>query len=288
MRKLLLFLTISFVASICFADNSSIRYKYYRLGDCYFIAIKDQDTNMGKSILLNPDAAILKRIMPDNQNPSTINTFLLKTKDKTVLFDTGTGLGGKAIENLKAAGIDPDKIDIVIITHMHGDHVGGLVTSEGLQAFINSEIYINDIELQYWIDNISLDTGTSNLARQIKALYGDKIKTFKWGESIIPEIQALSAPGHTPGHTIFEITAGKDKMLVIGDIIHNTKVQTAVPTIAVTFDVNPNQATETRRAVFKDVQKRKIRVAGMHIHFPGIGYIEESGGGSYFFNPSMR
>ena len=283
MKKIIYFLLFLFIfASSSFAYDAGVR--KYKLGTIEFIAIKDKDTNIGKSILLNPDAPVVKSVMFDGQNPSSINTFLVKTKDKNVLIDAGTGAGGELLENLSSVGISPDDIDIVIITHMHGDHVGGLLSAKGQRIFKLAQVYIAETELNYWLTAIH----ERNSSKLIQAVYGEDLKTFKFNTNITPEIKALSAVGHTPGHTVYEISSGDGKILVIGDMVHNIKVQTADLSMAVTFDVDPKQAVKTRAQIFREAAKSKTKIAGMHIPFPGIGYISENAAGKYNFDPSYK
>ena len=289
MKKLFFSLVLAMFCfvSFGFADVEGAS-RTYKIGDLTFIAVKDLDTNMGKQILARPNDPVVKKVMPDNQNPSTINTFVLKTKNKIILFDTGVGAGGELVKNLQGVAIAPKDIDIVVLTHMHGDHIGGLIGANNEKVFTKAEIYVAKPELEYWINNISLDVGTSNLARTINNVYGDKVKMFEWGDAITPEVKSVKAFGHTPGHTMYEISSGTHKLWVVGDIIHSLKVQMADISMSVTFDVNQKQAAETRKAIIKEAEEKKIRIAGMHIPFPGVGTLTETSSGIYFFNPSVK
>ena len=167
---------------------------------------------------------------------------------------------------------------------MHGDHVNGLLTGSGARNFKNAKVYIARQEFNYWINAVNV----KNLARRIKAAYGDDLKMFEYDEKITPEIKALSAVGHTPGHTVFEVSAGREKILVAGDIVHNIKVQTADTSMSVTFDSDPQKAAQARIKIFRDAARDKIKIAGMHIPFPGVGYLTEGAGGQYTYDPSYK
>jgi len=289
MMKKILFAALA--AVVCFSSagfaQDDGKFWTYKIGDFEFTAIKDADTNMGKEILMDPYSDAVKKNMPDNQNPSSINVFVLKTKDKTILFDTGTGAGGKMLENMKLAKIDPEKIDMIFLTHMHGDHAGGLLTKDGATAFKKAVIYVAKPEMDYWVSNL-YDAATSSLARKIQTVYAGRIKNFEWGDEVVSGVKALKAVGHTPGHTAYEITSNGSKLIVIGDLVHVLKVQMADPNIAVKFDTDSKQAIETRKAVLKQAARSNAKIAGMHIPFPGVGTVGETDDGGYFFYPAVQ
>jgi glyoxylase-like metal-dependent hydrolase (beta-lactamase superfamily II) len=262
--------------------------KTYAVGDIFVTAIKDTDTNMGKSILLNPDSQIVRKIMQEDASPSTINTFLIKTSEHNILIDTGIGgNGGKTIENLEALGINPEDIDIILITHTHNDHIGGLVF-DGQKAFPNAKVYISKLELDF-----CLSKQLAAAAHKAVEIYSKDLIPFEFDESNsttlfkedVFQIKALKAIGHTPGHTIYKIISGRDEMLIIGDLVHNIKVQTADPSMSVIYDDDPTGAALTREEVFSYAQKNDIKIAGMHIPFPGVGRLSIEKDKEYVFIP---
>ncbi|MDR1976864.1 MAG: MBL fold metallo-hydrolase [Campylobacteraceae bacterium] len=266
--------------------------KSYHIGEIEFISLKDKETNMGKAILLEPSARVVGQMMPDDQNPSSINTFIVKTVDSIVLIDTGYG-GGKLSANLKSINITNADIDTVLLTHMHGDHIGGL-TLNGERAFKSAKVLVSKKELEYWLSLAPKSAANRELVQKIIEIYGKDIQTFEWDTFVTPQIKALNAAGHTPGHTAFEIISFvpneaniskqiTDRVLIAGDIIHSLKVQLTEPKMSVTFDVDPKEAAATRARVFKEASAQKIKIAGMHIPFSGIGYIVDKGNGSYVF-----
>jgi len=289
--KKLLFAALAVVmcfTGVGFAEDE-VQTWSYKIGDFDFIAVRDKDTNMGRDILLSPYSDTVKKTMPDNQNPSSINAFVLKTKDKTILFDTGLGAagGGKLLENMKLAKIDPQKVDCIFLTHMHGDHAGGLLTKDGGAVFSKAVIYVSKPEIDYWTGYT--DARIANYVNMTKDAYAGRIKNFEWGEEVLPGVKAIKAVGHTPGHAIYEISSNDSKLLVIGDLVHVLKVQMKDPSMAVKFDSDSKQATDTRKAVLRDAAKNKTKIAGMHIPFPGAGTVEDpNGSGEYVFYPAVK
>ena len=251
----------------------------FKVGDIELIALKVVDSNMDKSILLNPDDEIVQKVMSDNQNPSSVNTFLLKTKDELILIDTGYESKGDLIKNLKAVGVTTEQINTILITHMHGDHIGGLI-NEGKKVFENAKVLIAKDELQYWLNK---HTKRSELAKEVNSIYGQSVQTFSWNENISANIKPLKAVGHTPGHTFFEITSNGEKIVIVADVVHVLSVQVAKPSMSVVYDTDPIQAAKTREEYFKKFADEKTKIAGMHIKFPGVGYILENGKNSYKF-----
>ncbi|MDR2034495.1 MAG: MBL fold metallo-hydrolase [Helicobacteraceae bacterium] len=280
MKKLILgLLAISFA----FGAEGVFR---YQVGDLEAIAIKDRDTNMGKEILLDPDAPIVKEVLADNQNPSSINAFVIRssapqTRFPTILIDTGTG--GDIFANLKEANIALDSIEIILIAHMHGDHIGGLIQN-GKATFKNAAVFLPKNDLGYW-----LGSGDDNkkAAIALQEVYGDRLATFEWDKEIAGAIKTIRAEGHTPGHSAFLIESKGQKLFIVGDLIHSIKVQTADPTQSVVYDVDPVLAASTRKKLLNYAANANLQIAGMHIPFPGIGKVVKEKDG-FRFTPIER
>jgi glyoxylase-like metal-dependent hydrolase (beta-lactamase superfamily II) len=267
-------------AAMAFANDGVFR---FAVGDLEIIAVSDKNTNMGKSIMLNPDAPIVKKLLADDQNPSSINAFLVRGKAEsqggkyaTVLIDSG--VGGDLFANLKRIGIEPEHIDIAIVTHMHGDHIGGL-TKDGAATLKYAKVLLPKNDLDYW-----LGSGEENgkRARELKNAYGDRLSTFEWDARVSLGIAAIKAEGHTPGHSAFLVESNGEKLLIVGDLIHSLKVQTADPSQSVIYDVDPELAASTRRKILNYAANGGITIAGMHILFPGVGKIAKEGEGFKF------
>jgi glyoxylase-like metal-dependent hydrolase (beta-lactamase superfamily II) len=233
------------------------------------------------NILIGADKALLDRYIPGSFASET-NTFLVRGGGKNILIDTG--FGGAVFDHLKTLGLDPQDIDAVLLTHMHGDHIGGLA-KEGKALFPRALVYVAKAERDYWTVSHVNQGAVAALAP-----YGDRVKTFvpggldAGGAELVPGITPIAAYGHTPGHTVFLIRGGKDQFLVWGDLMHVELVQFPRPDISVTYDTDPTAAAGARRAVLDYAAKNKIPIGGMHLVYPGVGLVRADGPGYQFIH----
>jgi glyoxylase-like metal-dependent hydrolase (beta-lactamase superfamily II) len=223
-----------------------------------------------------------------------VNAFLLKLAGKWALIDTGCGptMGpdlGQLPNNLRALGIAPDKIDTVLLTHIHPDHALGLLDASGRAVFPNAELIVRDDEAAFWLNRDAASGASERIRRNITngqaacAPYRDRIRVVRDGDGL-PGVAAIALPGHTPGHTGWLVHSGDDGVLIWGDIVHLPAVQVPRPDAALVFDVDPQMARATRQRTFDRVAADRLRVAGAHMDFPGFGYITRQGT-SYRFEP---
>jgi glyoxylase-like metal-dependent hydrolase (beta-lactamase superfamily II) len=282
---------------------------FYRtmLGDFEITALMDGVIDLDAALLKNLPATevepLLKRAMIDNPHkvPTATNAYLINTGDKLVLVDAGGGnTFGKALgylqQNLAAAGYKPDQIDAVPITHLHGDHCGGLIDADGKPAFPNATLYVAKPEADYWLSTAEPTVPdvfkehfrkARNLVKQVLQPYIDRnrFKTFEFGPLPIPGITAAAIVGHTPGHTAYTIESQRQKLVIIGDVVHFAAVQFARPDAAVMFDVDPKLAVATRQTLFQLAADDKPLVAAMHVAFPGIGRLRSDANNAYTWLP---
>jgi glyoxylase-like metal-dependent hydrolase (beta-lactamase superfamily II) len=235
-----------------------------------------------KGVLVGATDEMIEKYAPGGVFPNATNAFFLKTPGMNILIDAG--YGRNLFNNLQSIGISPDKIDVVLLTHMHGDHIGGMLR-DGKPSFPNADIYLPQPENDYWA---TADRGQQ--ARDVIAAYKGKLHLFQpveiggQGKDLIAGISGIAAYGHTPGHTAYMLESDDKKLLVWGDLTHAMAVQMPYPQVAVTYDVTPADAVAYRKKILEYVWRNKIPVAGMHIAFPGIGAVEGgAGAGSYVF-----
>ncbi|MDR1486683.1 MAG: MBL fold metallo-hydrolase [Deltaproteobacteria bacterium] len=248
------------------------------IGGLNVTAIADNAGVMDFSVLNDIDQAALdkakeKAALPDDAKgfDSYVNVFVVETKAGLVLVDAGYGRG--LPENIKKAGINPDDIAYIFLTHFHPDHITGLVTSSGKPFFPNASVYASDLEDEYW----SSDPKRAEQVKKALDPYGDRYKTFKEGETIIEGAKPVALYGHTPGHTGFLFEGEGQNLLVWGDIVHVRFVQFDNPSISVSYDVDPQTAVQTRLKLFADLVQSGDVIAGTHLPYPGIGSLAKSG-----------
>jgi len=283
MKKIgLLGLIIYAIAANGYADDGIYTLKVGQY-EIYVLVESERDGNTG--ILVGVDEAVIKRYIPAEGFKHTANAVLIKAPKQNILIDTGTGAGGIIIEKIKKLGVQPENVDAVLITHLHGDHFGSL-QKDGAAVFSKAKVYLSAKELEYFTK-----TQVNQGAVAALAPYGSKVTAFEPGElgkklkEIVPGISPIAAYGHTPGHTLYLIENGKDKLLIIGDLLHIALVQFPVPEISATYDMDQKTAAAVRRQVLDYAAKNKISVAGMHIVYPGTGSVSVEGSG-FKFTPS--
>lgn len=279
---------------------------YYRtqLGQFEITALYDGNIDLDAKLLKNIDESDLQRMLArmfvgNPKMQTAVNGYLINTGKHLVLVDAGAAkLFGPTLgfmrQNLKAAGYRPAQVDTVIITHLHPDHIGGLTDTKGKPVFPKANIFVAQADNDFWLSQQVADAAPTEMrlffkmARDSAAPYQARKqwKTFSEGSILVPGIQAVKANGHTPGHTAYAVESAGQKLLIWGDLVHAHAVQFARPDVAIEFDIDPQQAIATRRAILQAMAQSKSLVAGMHLPFPGIGHVRLDTEGSYSWVPA--
>lgn len=277
---------------------------YYRvmLGDFEITALYDGslDLPVDKFLINTTPAKIQKalaRSFLTSPVETSVNAYLVNTGTKLVLIDTGAaklfGPGlDKLLDNLKAAGYQPEQVDEVYITHMHGDHVGGLMAGDKL-AFPNAVVRADQHDADYWLSQAN--AGKASSAEEKSAFQGamaslnpyiaaGKFKPFDGDTDLVPGIKAIAAYGHTPGHTIYKIESKGQTLVLWGDLMHVAAVQFGEPSVAMRFDSDSKSATIQRKRAYAEAAKEGYMVGSAHLSFPGLGHLRTEGKG-YVFVP---
>jgi glyoxylase-like metal-dependent hydrolase (beta-lactamase superfamily II) len=220
----------------------------------------------------NQEAGAVAALMEENFLPPTRTEFVftpvvVNTGSELVLFDTGLGGdAGSLTQQLAAAGYSPEQIDIVVITHMHPDHIGGLMTG-GNPTFPNARYVTGQAEYDFWSGEDKLTGPTERVAKLVQSNVtpmAEKMTFIGDGSDVVTGITGMDTSGHTPGHMSYHIESGGQRLLIWGDVANHFVASIQRPDWHVRFDM---------------VSADKVAVVGYHMPFPGIGYIDTRGGG---------
>lgn len=223
----------------------------------------------------------------------SVNAFLVEGRGTRALVDAGSGdtMGpalGKLPDNLRAAGVALESITHVLLTHIHPDHSNGLIDGAGRAWFPNAALVVQEAEMKFWcerdLSQAAHERQRTNMirARASVAPYAKRTTRIGNGE-FLPGIHAQASPGHTPGHNSWIIEGGGESLIIWGDTIHMAFLQLARPDIAFIFDVDPAQAVTSRLRLLDQVAADRTRIAGMHLDFPGYGFVTRRDG-RYFID----
>jgi glyoxylase-like metal-dependent hydrolase (beta-lactamase superfamily II) len=275
---------------------------YYRmmLGDFEITALSDGVLVLPMRKLLTnttPERVdqLLKRAFLADPVPTSVNAYLVNTGSKLVMVDAGTGtlFGptlGQLVANLKASGYQPEQIDEIYITHMHGDHVGGLMAGDKL-AFPNAVVRADKRDADYWLSQAKMDAAPDDMKDSFKGAMASinpyaaagRFKPFDGATELVPGITSVPAYGHTAGHTVYMIESKGQKMAVLGDLMHVASVQFPNPAVTIQFDSDPRMAAAARKRMYAETAKGGFWLAVAHLSFPGIGHIRPDGSGYVFY-----
>jgi glyoxylase-like metal-dependent hydrolase (beta-lactamase superfamily II) len=268
----------------------------FRIGDIEATIISDGLLNLGAADAQFPAAPKddIARIRAEEFLPLSPmmleqNALVLNIGERLVLFDSGMGSdqmfgdkSGRLLRNLAAAGIQPDQIDDIVLTHAHCDHCWGMVGDGGALNFPNAQVHMSQADFDFWTDEAKL-SGAGFLPAFVKGArknllpYRDRMHFVADQKEVLPGITALSTPGHTVGHTSFLISSGNESFLNVGDVVHHYALLFENPTWEFAFDSSPSQAAQTRVKLFDMAAADQMRMIGYHFPFPGLGHIRREG-----------
>jgi glyoxylase-like metal-dependent hydrolase (beta-lactamase superfamily II) len=277
---------------------------YYRmmLGDFEVTALSDGTVGLPVSKLLTNttpakvEKALARAYLKEPVDTS-VNGYLVNTGSKLVLIDTGAaGLFGPTLGNLlvnlKAAGYQPEQVDEIYITHMHPDHVGGLMAGDKL-AFPNAVVRADKRDADFWLSQANLDAAPKDakgffqgaMASLNPYAAAGKFKPFDGDTELVPGIKAGASHGHTAGHSTYIVESNGQKLVLWGDLMHVAAVQFADPSVTIQFDTDSKAAAVQRKKAYADAAKQGYWVAAAHLAFPGVGHLRAEGKG-YVFVPA--
>lgn len=210
----------------------------------------------------------------------SVDTLLVKTPHHLVLLDTGLGPDARGVlmDSLAKVGVSPSDVTDVLITHSHGDHVGGLATADGKTAFPNATVRMSTKEWA-WMQSQAR-------AKSLVSAISSQVRTFEAGKQVLPGITPIAIDGHTPGHMGYEVVSKGHRLLDIGDTAHSSIVSLAKPDWTMGFDSDAAVGAASRRATLTRLSKTHELIFAPHFPFPGVGRIEAKGDG-FIWRPDV-
>ncbi|CAK9886780.1 MAG: N-acyl homoserine lactonase AiiA [Candidatus Erwinia impunctatus] len=259
-----------------------------QVGDFHVTAVSDGTMTASFNVLNGIDISEAENIQHRagiiNANDIHINCYLIRSHGKTILIDTGTGglnnAGGELTNNLRTVSVFPEDIDIILLTHAHPDHIGGLLDAQQRAVYKNAEIYLHTLEADYWLNDDEMCAANErvkrnfSLVRRTFDVYAEKLHRLT-DKAVIPGITPRLLPGHTPGHTGFQVESKGNSLLIWGDIVHFPQIQSSHPDVSVIFDYNPLQAEATRKQIMTQVAREHTLIAGMNLAMPGFAWVNQ-------------
>jgi glyoxylase-like metal-dependent hydrolase (beta-lactamase superfamily II) len=282
---------------------------FYRFKIGAFDAIAFNDGGMNPTVAQSPfgvgepvesKVGVLRdAYLPITHVNLQFNVLLVRIGAELVLFDAGCGslfgpAGGRLLNQLAMAGVKPEQITAVFLSHAHADHFGGLLDAESkTPVFKNATHYLGRKEFDFWTgaspDVSELRQPEEGRKRMITGARDalEALKT-KWhliapGERLIDGLEIIEASGHTPGHLAFSISSGGEQLLHFVDAAHHHAITFARPEWVIAYDVHPKQAEATRRKLFDRAAADRLRVCGAHMPFPSLGHVKAIEGQRYEF-----
>ena len=288
--------TVPAMASAPLAKAAAPGYYRVMLGDFEVTALSDGVVALPVDKLLTntkPEKTLkaLQKYHLSSPTETSVNGYLINTGSKLVLIDTGaaTLFGptlGRLANSLKAAGYTPDQVDEVYITHMHGDHVGGLMQGDQL-AFPNAIVRADQHDADFWLSQTNMDKAPADAKGAFQGamasinpyIKAGKFKTFNGDTELVAGVKAVAARGHTPGHSVYLVESKGQKLMLWGDLMHVAAVQFENPSVTISFDSDSKAAMAARKKAYADAAQQGYMVGATHVSFPGLGYVRTEGKG---------
>jgi glyoxylase-like metal-dependent hydrolase (beta-lactamase superfamily II) len=287
------------------AAATAIEYGFYnfKVGDVEMTAIfdgewaKDHDPSFIKDVSVDETKkALVAAGLPDDKVRISFSVMVARIGGKTVMFDAGTGgqvaptAGLMMSKGLAAAGLDASKIDTVVVTHIHPDHVFGLLTKDNALAFPNAEVVVGAKEHAFWTDASlasKMPEGMKGMIDRQQQVFGalKNVRKIDDGAEVMPGLKAVATNGHTPGHTSYQLASGKDVLYILGDVSNIPALFLKHPNWHVQFDMDGDMAEKGRRAMMDRAISEGAMIMGYHYPFPAAGKVVKDGDG-FTFTPA--
>ena len=282
------------------ANTSAYR---FRVGDAIVTAIHDGVASrplegfIRNATVDELKAAMSEAFLPTERFTIPFTTLVVQSGGKLVLLDTGNGDSGAPttglwMSNFRAADFDPAQVDMVVVSHFHGDHINGLRLKDGTAVFPRAEVKVAAAEWDFWMDDARAAAAPDGMkpafanVRRVFAPMAKDVTRYQWGQEVAPGITTVAAGGHTPGHTAFAVTSGSGRLLVMSDTTNNPQVFVRNPDWSAIFDMDADAARATRHKLLDMAASERMQTSFYHAPFPATGFIARDGEKRYRMVPA--
>ncbi|WP_019561247.1 MBL fold metallo-hydrolase [Caldimonas manganoxidans] len=274
-----------------------------RLGEVEILAINDGVARrpLAEGFVREVPLAQVQAALRDAGLPTThvdigFTAFVAILGERRILMDTGNGqfgapTTGRLLAHLQAAGLPPDQIDTVLITHFHGDHINGLRNRDGSTPFPKAEVWVPEAEWAFWMDDARMNAapdamrGAFQNVRRVFGPIATQVRRFAPDAVLMPGLRAIAAHGHTPGMSMFQVESRGQRFLNLADLSNLPALFVRQPDWAVTFDMDPQAARAVRHKILSMAAQEGVTVGGYHFPFPAFGQLQRQAQG-YDFKPA--
>lgn len=267
-----------------------------QLGNWTIWSLNDGYLDLDQRILFEEDSEVLKYELSQAKIScieeylvrTQVNAYLIDTGEQLILVDTGCGMLGPTAgflpKRLQQLNFELDQVSHVLITHLHMDHFGGLVDSEGNAQFSKAILSVPAVDEAFWKDSSNeikvkelLRPGFA-LLREALAPYemNGKLRLIQSNENVLPGVMAIESSGHTPGHMCFQIESSGESLLLLGDLVHTAQLQLKYPEWKVAIDTDPRQGVRSRQKFLEKAADQNLLIGGGHLPYPGLGSVSRS------------
>jgi glyoxylase-like metal-dependent hydrolase (beta-lactamase superfamily II) len=288
------------MAAAPIAGGQAPGFHKFRLGEFEVVLVNDgvAQRPLETGFVRNADLGDVQQVLAESFQPADtitipFTTTVINTGRQLIMFDAGTGgllapTAGHWMANFRAAGYAPAQVDVIVVSHFHGDHIQGIRAQDGSPSFPNARIMVPEAEWGFWMDEGQMSRAPEAMKPAFQGVHrvfdpvAAEVERYPGGKEILPGITSVAAPGHTPGHTAFLVTSGAETLLIWSDTTNKPELFVRRPQWQAAFDMDGEQAASTRKRMLEMAVSERLPLTGYHFPFPATGFIAQGADGYRF------
>ncbi len=264
-----------------------------QIGDAQVSIITDGTFAFTPDLFPGTEAAHIDDLLAQagaSEIATNFNAVLIRHGGRVILADAGPrDLFGPSCgflhDGLAELGVTPAEVDTLLTTHLHPDHIAGMITPEGAAVFPNATLHVPEADRVFWSDDSQFQGDLegirdwATLAQAVLAAYGDRLASLDDGQEVAPGLSGIALPGHTPGHSGWRLESAGASLIHVGDIVHAPALQVADPEIGISFDIDMDTARAARKRLMDQLASDGTPFTGGHFLRPAFNRLERAGSG---------